>query len=202
MDTFATKKAVEDGSEAGLGLAGQNAPSNDRVRSEIALLIRECEALRRIAADFHWMARRYADGRSSYVTGLFNDHTRALLAMGVELNPTGDGTIWARDAMGRAYDGLTDDEAAQGSPMPRGLHDEDVARLRQELEGVRRALEIVLGYVPGPEFSDLVGRLKAEGIDLDALRSCHARESSAHCYSPRATNRAENVPDATSIGRE
>lgn len=116
--------------------------------AEIARLTRELEALRRIAVDFHWMARRYADGRSSYVTGLFNDYTRALLAMGVELNPTGDGTIWARDAMGRAYDGLTDEEAAQGSPMPRGLHDEDVARLRRELEEARALLRELTGHEP------------------------------------------------------
>lgn len=171
MDTHTTKKVVENDSEAGLGLAGQNAPSNDRMRSELARLTRDCEALRRIAADFHWMARRYADGRSSYVTGLFNDHTRALLAMGVELNPTGDGTIWARDAMGRAYDGLTDEEAAQGSPMPRGLHDEDVARLRRELEAAKRALEIALECIRGPESSEFFGRLKTEGIDLDAFRA-------------------------------
>ena len=71
-------------------------------------------ALKQIVIDFHWMARRYADGRQSYATGLFNDHTRALLAMGIELNPTGDGTIWAKDSAGRAYDGLTDEEANMG----------------------------------------------------------------------------------------
>lgn len=82
-----------------------------RARHEIEA---ENQALREIAKDLHWLARRYVDGRSSYATSLFNGHVRALLAMGVELNPTGDGTIWARDAMGRAYDHLTDAEAALG----------------------------------------------------------------------------------------
>jgi hypothetical protein len=77
----------------------------------------ENETLRYIVADLHWMARRYCDGRMTYSTRTFNDHTRALLAMGVPLNPTGDRTIWAKDGMGRAFDGLSDEEAAMGDPM-------------------------------------------------------------------------------------
>jgi len=73
-----------------------------------------CRALERIVVDLHWMARRYADGRASYATGLFNGHTRDLIRLGIHLNPTGDGTIWARDRMGRGCDGLTDEEAAMG----------------------------------------------------------------------------------------
>ena len=73
--------------------------------------------LEEIITDLHWMARRYADGRSSYAPGMFNSHTRRLLKMGVRLNRTGDDTIWARDAMGRAYDGLTDKEASLGRKM-------------------------------------------------------------------------------------
>ena len=89
--------------------------------------------LEAIVGDLHWQARRYADGRSSYATGLFNGHTRALLAMGIELNPTGDGTVWARDAMGRAFDGLTDEEAAQGRPPDAVLDDPTVGTLRNQL---------------------------------------------------------------------
>ncbi len=75
----------------------------------------ENEILRLICRDLHWMARRYADGRTSYATGMFNDRTRQLISLGVELSPTGDGTIWARDGSGsRAMDGLTDAEAAMG----------------------------------------------------------------------------------------
>lgn len=76
--------------------------------------------LREIVVDLHWMARRYANGRQSYAVGLFNRHTRALLALGVPLNATADETIWARDAQGSAYDGLSDAEALPGTPEARG----------------------------------------------------------------------------------
>src|SRR5690606_21006571 len=91
----------------------------------IARLTRERQALRRIVVDRHWMARRYVEGRTRDGTRLFNDHTRALVALGVELSRTSDGTIWARDGMGRAYDGLSEEEAAQGEPAPAWLHEED-----------------------------------------------------------------------------
>lgn len=83
-------------------------------RTDVLKLKTRIAALERIVIDFHWVARRYCDGRTSYVTGLFNDHTRTLLAMGLELNPTADGTIWAHDSMGGAFDGLTPEEAAMG----------------------------------------------------------------------------------------
>lgn len=89
----------------------------EEAEQEIDRLERENQILRIIAKDLHWMARRYADGRMTYAANTVNGHARALLAMGVELNPTGDRTIWARDGMGRLYDGLTDDEAAQGAPL-------------------------------------------------------------------------------------
>lgn len=81
---------------------------------ELARLRGENVALRQIAADLHWMARRYADGRRSYAVGMFNRHTLALLKMNVSLNATGDGTIWARSGYGRGHDGLTIAEAAAG----------------------------------------------------------------------------------------
>lgn len=80
----------------------------------------ENEALREIARDLHPMARRYADERRTYVTGLFNDHTRRLLLMGVKLNPAAEQIIWARDGMGRKYDGLTEAEATPGTPEAKG----------------------------------------------------------------------------------
>ncbi len=61
----------------------------------------ENASLKAIAIHLHWMARRYVDGRQSYATSLHNENTRELLAMGVPLNATGDGTLWARDAGGR-----------------------------------------------------------------------------------------------------
>lgn len=112
---------------------------------ELDRLTRELQALRRIVVDLHWMARRYVDGRTSYATRLFNDHTRALVALGVELNRTSDGTIWARDGMGRAYDGLSEEEAAQGQRAPEWLHDQDVERLRHELETARELLRDLAG---------------------------------------------------------
>ncbi len=100
--------------------------------------------LREIAAGLHWMARRYADGRMSYAASSFNAWTRRLLAMGVELNPTGDGTVWARDGMGRAFDGLTDEEAAQGRE-PDGIYtDSTVEQLRAELERSQRETAALL----------------------------------------------------------
>src|ERR1051326_1997805 len=67
--------------------------------------------------NLHWMARRYADGRQSYATSMFNEITRRLLKLGVQLNPTSHETIWARDAMGRGFDKLSDDEAAMGQQL-------------------------------------------------------------------------------------
>lgn len=92
----------------------------------------DIEQLKYIARELHWMARRYADGRQSYVTGNFNLATRALLELGVQLNSTGDKTIWARDAAGRAFDGLTDEEAAMGA-QPDWTHD-GMQRRNEELE--------------------------------------------------------------------
>ena len=74
----------------------------------------------RIIQDLHWMARRYADGRSTYAPGLLNEHTRDLLKYGFTLNPTADETIWARSPLGRGHDGLSDLEAAQGMEARRG----------------------------------------------------------------------------------
>lgn len=106
-------------------------------------LLQECrleiERLHDIAVDLHWMARRYADGRQSYATSLFNGHTRTLIAMGVDLNSTGDQTVWARDAGGRAYDGLTEAEAGQGDP-PDWTHD----GMQRENERLRTGIESII----------------------------------------------------------
>lgn len=79
------------------------------------------ERLKNMCQELHWMARRYADGRRSYATCLFNDLTRILLHQGIDLNPTADGTIWARDGMGREFDKLTDEEAAMGKEPIRAV---------------------------------------------------------------------------------
>ena len=41
--------------------------------------------LRQICIDLQWMARRYADGRSTYAPGIVNDATTYLLSIGVKL---------------------------------------------------------------------------------------------------------------------
>jgi hypothetical protein len=66
--------------------------------------------------DIHWMARRYADGRCSYAPGMFNGRVRDLMAAGFELGQP----LFARDGMGRAFDGLTEEEVAGAEEdMPR-----------------------------------------------------------------------------------
>ena len=87
---------------------------------EIARLQNENDILRQAVVDFHWMARRYADGSRTYVTSMFNDRTRQLLRMGVKLSASADYIIWARDGMGRGFDGLTDAEATPGTPEAKG----------------------------------------------------------------------------------
>ena len=75
------------------------------------------QALKTIIAEIHWMARRYADGRSTYAPSLLNQRTREALMLGVGLRPP----HFARDGMGRSYDGLTPEEvAAAEEDMPRG----------------------------------------------------------------------------------
>ena len=69
-------------------------------------------ALERIVIDLHWCARRYCDGRTTYMTSLFNAHTKALLALGVLLNPTADQRLFADDGMGAAYAELTPEDLA------------------------------------------------------------------------------------------
>ena len=106
--------------------------------------------LRAIAVHLHWMARRYADGRQSYATSLHNENTRALLEMGVPLNATGDRTLWARDSAGRAYDGLTEEEAVQGR-KPDWKHDDKERRIEQQVSLMKPMAEalkrIALGQV-------------------------------------------------------
>ena len=87
-------------------------------RSELQVantrLAAENHVLRRAIEDCWWCARRYCDGCRTGICSDYNAHTRALLARGVLLRKGLDGTLWARDPMGRQYDGLTDAEAAEG----------------------------------------------------------------------------------------
>ena len=60
---------------------------------------RRVTALEEHIRQLHWMARRYADGRSTYAVSLFNDITADLLRMGVELDPTEELALFAHDGM-------------------------------------------------------------------------------------------------------
>ena len=63
------------------------------------------------------MARRYADGRSTYAPSMLNEMTRQALSFGVELQKP----HFARDGMGRSFDNLSpEDVAAAEEDMPRG----------------------------------------------------------------------------------
>lgn len=47
-----------------------------------------------------WMARRYADNRSTYATSMFNEARDLCIDLGiVGLKPDADGSIYARDSM-------------------------------------------------------------------------------------------------------
>jgi hypothetical protein len=101
-------------------------------------------ALEKIVQDLHWMARRYADGRQSYATSTFNQHTRSLLAMNIQLNPCAEGTIWARDGMGPRFGGLTEEEYNQGEPLDswsRVIYPEEFTQLRARCMELEAALD-------------------------------------------------------------
>ena len=86
--------------------------SEDCIAAEI---LTEYVKLKEIIESTFWMARRYADGRCTTAPSTVNASVRTLLDMGVELRPDGlSGTLFARDGMGRRFDGLTEEEAGSG----------------------------------------------------------------------------------------
>jgi hypothetical protein len=92
--------------------------------------------LETIIYDLHWMARRYADGRSSYAPGLLNRHVNELLEMGFNFKKP----LYARDGMGRNFDGLTDaDVIAAEEDMPTG-HLQVVAETDERMKALRAAV--------------------------------------------------------------
>jgi hypothetical protein len=127
-------------------LRAQNADLSLELANEVAEVHRLRAKLETIAAavrDLHWMARRYADNRTSYAPHMFNDHTRACMAAGVEFR---DGALFARDGMGRSLDHLTGDQvAAAEEDMPHGLglakiRDEEMAELREKLTAAEASI--------------------------------------------------------------
>lgn len=91
------------------------------MKQSVKELRSENKLLRYIVADFHPLARRYCDGRMTYVTSMFNEHTRTLIKLGFKLNPTADNIIFARDGGGRKFDGLSDEESTPGTAEAIGL---------------------------------------------------------------------------------
>lgn len=122
----------------------------------------ESAALKRIIEDFHWMARRYADGRMSYAVSLFNDCTRKALDLGCELNPTADGTIWARDGMG----------VPDGSPPPSASEEERLGPLPGEVVKLRRLVSSILEKLRHRQYAvDLWCRVQdVTGLERQAAR--------------------------------
>jgi hypothetical protein len=105
---------------------------------EIARLRSENAALRNIVRDFHWMARRYADGRSSYAPGIFNRHVRALVGLDFEF--ASNAPLFARDGMGREFDGLTEqDRKAAELDMPKGHAQHAVETEERTTTAIREA---------------------------------------------------------------
>lgn len=91
---------------------------------------KDCDKWKRMLMHFHTWARRYVDGRMTIATQSFNLYTRDLIDDGVPLNDC-DGTFFARDGMGRAYDNLTDEEATSRE----GLKLEADLEMLREVEG-------------------------------------------------------------------
>lgn len=67
-----------------------------------------CSKLESIILDTHWMARRYADMRRSYASGMFNEAMDEALELGIPLKSDTalDATYYADDAnLGTWIDG-------------------------------------------------------------------------------------------------
>lgn len=94
------------------------------------------KTLAEIIRNLHWMARRYADGRSSYAPSLLNSHVKELVELGYELRPP----LYARDGMGRDFDGLSDEDVrAAEEDMPTG-HLQVVTETDERMKALRNAV--------------------------------------------------------------
>jgi len=68
-------------------------------------LERENHALRHIVRETIWMARRYADGRSTYAPSMVNEAITEALRLGIQVDPDGaTEKIYADDGMFGAWD--------------------------------------------------------------------------------------------------
>jgi hypothetical protein len=78
--------------------------------------------------DLLWMARRYADGRMSYASGSYNRIAKWAHSQGIEPDYS-DGTPFARDGMGRAYDELSEGEASEDRATPEACAHDDACEI-------------------------------------------------------------------------
>ena len=67
------------------------------LETESIILQKENQILRKAVVDLQWMAKRYANKRMTCVAHTMNDHTYKLLAMGIILDTSSDGTFFAHD---------------------------------------------------------------------------------------------------------
>lgn len=88
--------------------------SKHLLESDNELLRRENNTLKSVIQEIWWMARRYADERSTFAPQIYNQAIRECLKLGIDFS-TVDGIIWARDNYGRSYDHLTEAEATPGT---------------------------------------------------------------------------------------
>lgn len=63
---------------------------------------------------FQSLARRYCDNRQTYIVSMFNEETKHLLQLGIDLDPV-DGIVWARDGGGRDFDNLSNEAVTPGT---------------------------------------------------------------------------------------
>lgn len=97
-----------------------NGATKKTLVTEVYRLQLRCAILEAAVKELHWMARRYADGRSTYATSSFNQAVRDILRLGIKLHGN-DGIIWARDGQGRLYDNLSPREAEPGTAEALGI---------------------------------------------------------------------------------
>lgn len=67
--------------------------------TKIKKLEAERDEARQIVRDIHWMAQRYADGRSTYAPGMFNDAIKKAVDGGWLTEPADGSGLYARDGM-------------------------------------------------------------------------------------------------------
>lgn len=103
--------------EAGYHIRLMDLPGNERTQRDageaIDTLLAENAQLRSIISDLYWMARRYADGRSTYAPSTYNAAIKRAIALDCHLPHTPGEGLFASDGSGRAdAAGLTEEENA------------------------------------------------------------------------------------------